>query len=110
MREAVASENAANEVVHAVTDDDERYALLPAPRGQCLEAGRERYGIEDRIELGVRAAEQRNLSAHAFGCIDESAEPSRFEPAPGRQREPLEDVIRGIARGDGAIEVTVDSH
>src|SRR6185437_12856863 len=60
------------------------------------------------VDLLTRGIEQRDLAGHALGGADLAGTPVAFQHLPFGRREAVEQRVRDVLDGDGAIEVAQD--
>ena len=95
----------AHDAIEAVGHDLHVRALAPAELQEAGEARIDTDATNLLVELLWRDPQQVDLLLHAFARRDLAGLPGRFDHAPQRVGEPLEQPVRGIVRSDGSVEI-----
>ena len=108
--DAVPFENAADEVIDTIADNGNIHPVIAAKGDEGRKVGIDLDRVEKSVELENGRVDQGNLRPHAFGCGNPAGVPILFQLLPRVTREPLQDKVRYIFKGNGAVEITKCVH
>ena len=94
-----------NDIVEAVADDGEHDVVSTAKGDKAGEAGVDIDSVENAVEGGAAAMQKRDLTGHAVGGADQARPPLRFDIAPARSGEGLEQNVGDIAGRNRSVEI-----
>ena len=80
------------------------------PGHELREARIQLDAIQHRIEVILRAADQRDLAGHAVGARELARQPGVLQHRPLAVGQPLQDQIGGVLTRNRAVEIADDAH
>lgn len=103
-----ALQNPADPIIETITQNVKRVTISRAKLGKLGKERIYRNGIDEVIQLVYPDGNKRHLLLKHLSCGHFSRQPFVLDLAPKRIRKPLQDRIRNVYLGNGAIKIAKD--